>query len=417
MKLPLQKYCKTHNRQELLDEWDQEVNQHFTPDTISYGSHYKAAWRCELGHQWEASVNERVSRKTRCPYCAGARVLPGFNDLATLYPDIAEELVGPFKADEVTAHSNKLATWRCEKGHEWKVRVGVRTRHESACPYCTNHKVLPGYNDLATHFPKLVKDWYVPDNYPLTPYDVTPGSSRRVSWQCEKGHVWKARIYDRTVRKSECPYCLPNRMYAEKNSLYDWCIHNDERDILASWRDKANNISASDVDCSSNEIYSWRCEFGHTWEESVADRLLHKVCPSCAESIKYAYPDIAAEWDEKRNVVDIHKVTAKTTRMQHWICAKGHTWEETPFSRIKTGHGCPVCEGRQLLPGFNDVGTLYPELTKEWDYMANWEKFPSQFLPTSKTKVHWRCKRGHAVVQTIASKVKDPKCPYCEKGS
>ena len=414
MKLSLQKYCEIHNRQELLEEWDQEANQQFTPATVSYGSHYKASWRCSLGHQWNALVNERVGRMTSCPYCSSKKVLPGFNDLAALYPNIAEELIGPFKADEVTAHSNKLATWRCEKGHEWEVRVGSRTRHGSACPYCTNHKVLPGFNDLATHNPSLVDEWYTPGNLPLTPYMVTPGSSRKVSWQCRKGHIWKAAIHSRTTKKTECPYCRPNVAYIKKVSLYDWCIHNGRLDVLNSWREKKNRISTSEVDSSSCEEYSWRCVIGHTWTESVVDRVQRKVCPQCAESIKYTHPEIAKEWDTRRNTDNILKVSNVTTRKQHWVCAKNHTWEETPAKRIKTGQGCPICEGRELLAGFNDVGTLYPELTKEWDYMANWDKTPSKFLSTSKEKVHWRCKNGHVTYISIAAKVAAPKCPYCK---
>ena len=48
-------------------------------------------WRCEKGHEWEAAVKSRTINRTGCPYCSHNKVLAGFNDLATLLPDIAAE--------------------------------------------------------------------------------------------------------------------------------------------------------------------------------------------------------------------------------------------------------------------------------------------------------------------------------------
>ncbi|WP_243024395.1 zinc-ribbon domain-containing protein [Clostridium sp. AM48-13] len=45
-------------------------------------------WRCEKGHEWEAAVKSRTINRTGCPYCSHNKVLAGFNDLATLLPDI-----------------------------------------------------------------------------------------------------------------------------------------------------------------------------------------------------------------------------------------------------------------------------------------------------------------------------------------
>ncbi|MFR8347583.1 MAG: zinc-ribbon domain-containing protein, partial [Mediterraneibacter gnavus] len=55
------------------------------------GSHKKVIWRCKKGHEWEAVVKSRTINKTGCPYCSHNKVLAGFNDLATLLPDIAAE--------------------------------------------------------------------------------------------------------------------------------------------------------------------------------------------------------------------------------------------------------------------------------------------------------------------------------------
>ena len=50
-------------------------------------------------------------------------------------------------------------------------------------------------------------------------------------------------------------------------------------------------------------------------------------------------------------------------------CANG-TRRETLRSRV-SGNGCPICAGRQLLAGENDLATRFPELAQEWDRQKN----------------------------------------------
>ena len=42
--------------------------------------------------------------------------------------------------------------------HVWKASPNSRTNKNSNCPYCANKKVMKGFNDLATEFPKLAKN-------------------------------------------------------------------------------------------------------------------------------------------------------------------------------------------------------------------------------------------------------------------
>ena len=135
-----------------------------------------------------------------------------FNDLATLYPDIAAQWHptknGALTPDKVAPASNKKAWWRCEKGHDYQAVISSRTMRGGGCPYCSNKKVLVGYNDLATLYPAIARQWHPTLNGALTPQDVTPGSRRRVWWQCSAGHTWQAVIYSRTgTQQCGCPVC------------------------------------------------------------------------------------------------------------------------------------------------------------------------------------------------------------------
>ena len=125
----------------IMEQWDHEKNT-LDPGELLPSSHDKVWWRCELGHSWQAVVFSRTKAKaTGCPYCTGRLVMPGFNDLGTLKPKLAEEwyqdLNGDLKPDQVTLGSNKKAWWKCAEGHVWQAAVYSRTRRKgTGCPVC-----------------------------------------------------------------------------------------------------------------------------------------------------------------------------------------------------------------------------------------------------------------------------------------
>ncbi len=200
-----------HERTNLLKEWDESRNFPLTPDTVSYGSKKKVWWTCENGHSWQTTVHVR-SEGSGCPYCAGRKVLPGFNDLETLYPDVAAQWDkrknGCLKPSDVAVSSNRPAWWRCELGHSYRATVSSRTQRKTGCPYCAGRKVLKGFNNLKTLCPGVAAQWDPSLNGALTPEMVTPGSNKKVWWQCSMGHVWKSVIYPRTgAQQCGCPVC------------------------------------------------------------------------------------------------------------------------------------------------------------------------------------------------------------------
>jgi hypothetical protein len=64
-------------------------------------------------------------------------VVPGNNDLATKFPDIAAELDDEnYTADQLLPNSNIMVQWTCANGHTWKTRVFNRTRDNRGCNTC-----------------------------------------------------------------------------------------------------------------------------------------------------------------------------------------------------------------------------------------------------------------------------------------
>lgn len=141
--LDLQTYCENNPESTLLREWDFERNKDVTPSQVTIGSHRKVWWKCAGGHSWQTAVRERVKGK-RCPFCMNRRLLTGFNDLQTRFPEIAKQchpiLNGNLTAQMVTSGSKKKVWWECSEGHVWQAVVYSRTGKTLAVALCAQAK-------------------------------------------------------------------------------------------------------------------------------------------------------------------------------------------------------------------------------------------------------------------------------------
>ena len=97
---------------QLMAEWNFEKNINILPNQLTLGSHKKVWWKCNNGHEWQASVAHR-NNGTKCPYCRGAYAIKGENDLQTINPDLAREWNfeknGRITPSDVLPNSNKIA--------------------------------------------------------------------------------------------------------------------------------------------------------------------------------------------------------------------------------------------------------------------------------------------------------------------
>ena len=133
---------------ELASEWS-EKNK-IKPTEVSIGSHKKVIWKCKLEHEWIATVKSRSINRTGCPYCSHNKVLAGFNDLATLFPEVADEWSdrNENSPTEVMAFANSKAWWKCRTcGYEWNTLISTRSGG-SKCPCCSGYTFIKGKNAL-----------------------------------------------------------------------------------------------------------------------------------------------------------------------------------------------------------------------------------------------------------------------------
>ncbi len=111
------------------DGWD--------PTTVSRGTRKKMQWRCSNhGHIWSTSPRARTCLREGCPVCSGQRILAGFNDLATTYPELAKEAYN-FDPTTISKGSSRKVQWQCNLCQNiWSATPGSRVYSEAGCPAC-----------------------------------------------------------------------------------------------------------------------------------------------------------------------------------------------------------------------------------------------------------------------------------------
>ena len=209
-------------RPELIAEWHPLKNGLLKPLDVAPYSHKKCWWVCPQGHEYLAIVEHRT-KGSGCPYCSNHKILSGFNDLATLRPDVLREWAWDLNTDVlpnlIAQQSSKVVWWRCEHGHEYKMKVAIKVGNGYGCPICSGKRVLEGYNDLASQRPDLAEQWDMDRNGLLTPQLVTCGSHKKVWWLCEREHSWSMPVRNRTTQNQGCPFCSGKKVWPGFNDF------------------------------------------------------------------------------------------------------------------------------------------------------------------------------------------------------
>ena len=191
---------------------------------------------------------------------------------------------GALTPADVAVGSGRRVWWKCpDCGGEWGVRVVNRTTANTNCPYCSNKKVLRGFNDLATTHPDLAKQWHPTKNGDLTPRDVTAGSNKKVWWKCpDCGGEWAATISSR-VNGVGCPFGSGKRILLGFNDLAT-----THPDLAKQWHPTKNgDLTPRDVTAGSDKKVWWRhwheeSQTWHEWRAAISSRQAGNGCPVCA---------------------------------------------------------------------------------------------------------------------------------------
>lgn len=249
------------------------------------------------------------------------------------------------------SNSSEAAWWKGACGHGWDAPVSAAVAAAGACPICAGRRVLAGFNDPASVDPGLATQWHPVLNGGLSPRDVTAGSSRKAWWLCDESHEWQATVNNRHRLGSGCPVC-------------------------------ANCLAVAGV----NDLASTHGKLARQWDRGLNGGLTSR------------------------------DVTACSTKKAWWLRKEGHSLQ-MQVARRAGGRdpGCRYCAGRRVLPGFNDLTTVRPDLAAQWHPTMNRCLKPGEVIATSSKEVWWKGECGHTWKAKVRDRTcaKSPGCPYC----
>jgi len=361
--------------QDLLNEFDRELNEGVDPETLYSSITGKYHWRCEKGnrpHTYLATVRSRVMGHS-CQYCGSGQVLPGLNDWMTLEPldDLSwnyekniDESGEPLNPQSFGVDDRVQRYWTCLRGgHERQISISSAVngkRLGKECRVCSGYKTMPGITDAFSLFPTLKERLHPTLNSGLDLGDIHPGNyETKIHWLCDQNHIWERSVKEE-LKANGCGKCSGRDL---------WEGHND---LLSQYPLVAQEIA-------------------YDLNSKVAGVV--KDPPSRIH--RFSYLD---SW---------------------WRCKEhGHTWRTTVEKRTREGTGCPFCSNRRVWPGFNDLWTKRPDLVDEIDFDKHANLNPKKLLWSSHEVLNWRCAEGHCWPTKLHLRSANPSgkgtgCPSC----
>lgn len=130
-----------------------------------------------------------------------------------------------------------------------------------------------------------------------------------------------------------------------RQTFYEFCMLHERTNLLKEWDESRNfPLTPDTVSYGSKKKVWWMCENGPLSPRDVS--------------------------------------TGSKIRIW-WRCPEGHSWQSPVASRTAWGHGCPVCAGKTIVTGENDLAHLQPEIAAQWDKRKNGCLKPSDVAVSS----------------------------------
>ena len=134
------------------------------------------------------------------------------------------------------------------------------------------------------------------------------------------------------------------------------------------------------------------------------------------KSLAETHPEVAKQWHPTLNEgLSPFDFTPGSGKKVWWKCNEGddHEWISNIANRSR-GNGCSICSGKKVVLS-NCLGTIKPELAKEWHPTKNEDLTPYNVTEKSGKKVWWKCNEGddHEWKAVIASRANGRGCSIC----
>ena len=401
---------------------------------VTTGSKRKLTFVCpDCGQEFESRIFNIVRSVdkgfTGCSVCAGRKIIPGINDLASKYPEIAAMWSNKNKksASEIAVKCNKKAIFVCpDCGEEFEAKIEhvvcSVSNGNTGCPVCRGLRVAPGINDLASQCPKAAAMWSSKNK--LSASEVAAKSGKKAFFVCpDCGHEFETDVIH-AVRSvsggtTGCPVCAGRKIVPGINDLTSQCP-----EAAAMWSSK-NKLSASEVAVKSNRKAFFKCrDCGQEFEAMIKNVVRSVIngttgCPVCAglkvvssiNDLASQCPEAAAMWSSK-NKLSASEVAVKSNKKAFFKCRDcGQEFEATIQNVVRSvingTTGCPVCAGLKVVSSINDLASQCPEAAAMWS--SKNKLSASEVAVKSNKKAFFKCRdcgqEFEAAIQNVVRSV------------
>ncbi|MCA4157722.1 zinc-ribbon domain-containing protein [Priestia megaterium] len=418
------------NHPEIAKQWHPDKNKGLTSEDIAPASSKKVWWLCEKGHSYQQTVHKKTLRNYGCPFCSNRKIIASENSLAVIHPELAKEWHptknGELLPDELAPTSGKKVWWKCSynPSHEWESYISNRQRGVG-CPSCANEQQSSFAEQLLFfHFEKIFKetknrflicidgkdyelDIFIPELKLGIEFDgYWHHLEERIKRDEDKNNMLKERgINLIRIRNFNLPKIEKHGAFIieyEKENTYNLIFEELKKIIINNFRlDQEQlkaiiNLNVENIEQDKIQVYSQYV--GKRKENSIAN----------------THIELSKQWHPTKNgELSPYHCTHGSNKKVWWQCNQGHEWQAMIVSRTNRRQGCPFCAGVKV-DNSNSLATLYPDISKEWNYKKNKNLSPENFTRGSGLKVWWQCNQGHEWQSVIASRTsKGNGCPYC----
>jgi len=397
----------------LVKEWDYEKNYPLTPNDVTCGSKKKVWWKCEKGHEWEATIRNRYIG-SNCIFCTGQKAIIGENDLVTTHHELVKEWdyeknVG-LKPENVKSGSNIKVWWKCELGHSWQTSVNHRT-NGTGCPHC--------YSEYGTSFPEQAICYYLSKVTNVKNREKIDNQEIDIYLPEYKiGFEYDGSYYHETEKSREKE--KKKNEIIKQNNIFLYHIKESNKDLY----DKEKNIIFCIIDRNYKyieKVLEYIQQIINKKIENIdiindRSNIYNQYIKSIKENNFAIYhPELLEEWDyEKNNGISPEYFSVGSNKKIWWKCPKCNSSYDATISHRLSGTGCPYCSGKKINET-NNLKAIFPDLVKLWDYDKN-DILPEMIYFSSRKKVWWKCPSCEKSFLTpVCSRIraKTPYCPEC----
>ena len=286
---------------------------------------------------------------------------------------------------EAYVNSRTPLYWRCRIGHAWKA-IPTNVTKGSWCPECAHRKrlTLEEMKRLAERRGgKCLSERYV-------------NSETKLTWQCGQGHQWEAA--PGLVKGGRwCPYCA----HVARLSLAAFA------DIAAA---RGGRCLSTEYRNAETALW-WRCAEGHEWRASAASVKAGRWCAVCAHNRRLVLQELQ-RLAEKREGRCLSSRYRNNRQPLLWECRIGHTWKAAAANvkgeARRRGTWCPECYNLRRRFRERDSIESMQQLARSRGGLCLSEEYTN-----SKSKLLWRCERGHQWEAVPVAVRRGSWCPVC----